>query len=153
MSTGARDRPAVELAKSVAWTVQLGLFLALAVGPLVAGFLAPLGAPQHAAEVVDVSAAADAPEGAVAYGNLSADSRAAFDALLDAPDDRVVRRTDAPPALLEPGEHTVVRGDLAVRVTATESQPLRPVAILGGVLGGVAGTILGGAVLSRDPVP
>jgi hypothetical protein len=152
MTTTGRDRPAVELLKSVGWTLQMAVFALLALSPLVAGFVAPLGPPQHAATVADVAPADAAPEGAVDVADLEADSRAAFEALVESDGDRIVRRSGDPPALLS-GETVVVDGDHAFRIETTESgPPLRPLAVLGGLLGSVVGTVLAGALVSWSPL-
>lgn len=152
MTTTGRDRPALELLKSVGWTLQVAVFALLALSPLVAGFVAPVGPPQHTASVADVAPADAAPEGAVAVADLDADSQAAFEALLDDDGDRIVRQSGDPPALLS-GETVVVDGDHAFRVETTESgPPLRPVAILVGLLASAVGTVLGGALVSKSPL-
>lgn len=145
MSADERAGPAVQLLGSVANTLGLALFALLALGPLVAGFAVPLGPPQHTAHLAGVS---PADGNGVAYESLSPASQAAFDDLLASPDDRIARQTAAPPALLR-GETVVVRGEYAYRVVASRSgPPLRPVAVLAGLVGSVLGTLLGGALLA-----
>jgi hypothetical protein len=152
MTTTGRDRPAVELLKSVGWTVQLAVFALLALSPLVAGFVAPLGPPVHAASVADVSPADAAPDGAVDVSELDENSRTLFESILAEDGDRIRERTDDPPGLLQ-GETVVVDGDYAFRVEATEKgHPRRPLAILAGLLGSVVGTVLAGAMVSKSPL-
>lgn len=129
-------------------TLQLAAFALLALGPLVAGAVVGVGPPTYTAEVVDVSA--DPPEDAVAYADLSGESRAVVDDLLAADGDRLERRTADPPSVLDPGERVVAFEDYAVRVSVTRSTPLRPVALLLGLVGSSLTTALGAAVAERN---
>jgi hypothetical protein len=135
---------------AVLGTLQVAVFAALALGPLVAGAVVGLGPPTHTATVVDVNAA---PTGdGVAYADLSADSRAVVDDLLAADGDRLRVQTAAPPAVLEPGARTVAFESYAVRVEVTRSTPLRPVALLLGLAASTLTTLAGAVVVERTPL-
>ena len=146
MSTG---RAALD---AVLGTLQTAAFAVLVLGPLAAGFVVGVGPPTYTAEVVEVvpgEVEATDTE-VVAYGSLAADSRAVVDDLLGAEDDRLQRRTDAPPAVLDPGERVVQRDGYAVRVAVERSTPLRPPAVLAGLLGSSLTLLLGAAAVERD---
>ncbi|PSQ38119.1 hypothetical protein BRD10_04370 [Halobacteriales archaeon SW_12_71_31] len=146
MSTG---RAALD---AVLGTLQLALFAVLVLGPLAAGFVVGVGPPTYTAEVVEVvpGEAETTDVETLAYADLDADSRAAVDDLLGAGNDRLQRQTDAPPAVLDPGERVVQRDGYAVRVTVERSTPLRPPAVLAGLLGSSLTLLLGAAVVERD---
>lgn len=129
-------------------TLQLAIFAALALAPLVAGALVGVGPPVYTAEVVDVTT--DPPADALVYADLSAESRAVVDDLLAADGDRVSRQTDDPPAVLDPGERVVRRDGFAVRIAVERSTPLRPVALFAGLLGSTLTLLVGAAVAERD---
>ncbi|PSQ59303.1 hypothetical protein BRD18_03820 [Halobacteriales archaeon SW_7_71_33] len=148
MSTG---RAAVD---AVLGTLQTAAFAVLVLGPLAAGFVVGVGPPTYTAEVVEVVPGEVEVETTdmevVAYADLAAESRAAVDDLLGAEDDRLQRRTDAPPAVLDPGERVVQRDGYAVRIAVERSTPLRPPAVLAGLLGSSLTLLLGAAAVERD---
>ena len=148
MSTG---RAALD---AVLGTLQTAAFAVLVLGPLAAGFVVDVGPPTYTAEVVEVvpgEVEAETTDVEVfVYEDLAAGSQAAIDDLLGAEDDRLQRRTDAPPAVLDPGERVVQRDGYAVRVAVERSTPLRPPAVLAGLLGSSLTLLLGAAAVERD---
>ncbi len=141
----------VQVAKSAAWTLQAAAIVALALGPLLAGFLAPLGPPQHTLAIDGVGPADDAGD-ALAYDNLSAESRDLFDAAFESSNDAAELRTGDPPAILASDGAVIVRDGVAYRVSTASDQPLRFPAILAGLLGSTLTTLLGAAIAERNLV-
>lgn len=150
------DPPLVETLKGVVRTVQLAAFLALVLAPLLGGFLVPLGQPAYDVEIAAVNPSGSVTAGDVRpYGALDDRSRAAFDRLLEDPDNAVRVRADAddPPWLLAGETRTVVRDGLAFRV-AVESRgpPLRFPAIVAGIALSALAAIAGYHFTEWDPV-
>lgn len=135
--------------EAIVGTLQLAVF---ALTPLVAGAVVGIGPPTYTAEVTDVSPDPGASGNALDYADLAADSQAVVDDLLAADGDRIQVRTADPPAVLNPGEQTVALDGYAVRIAVSRSTPLRPVALLAGLLGSSLTTALGAAVVER-PLP
>lgn len=148
------DPPGVETLKGVVRTVQLAAFLALVLTPLLAGFFVPLGPPAYHVEVAAVN-----PSGTVTadqvrpYEALDADSRAVFDRVLADADNAITVRTADPPAMLSGETVTVVRDDLAFRLTVDRRPPpLRFPAILAGLVLATLATVAGYRFTEWDPV-
>lgn len=148
MSADERRGAVYAVLDALVGTLQLAVFAALALAPLVGGVVVGVGPPTYTATVVDVSA--DPGTGGLAYADLSAGSRAVVDDLLAAEGDRLQRQAADPPAVLEPGERTVAFEDYAVRIEVTRSEPLRPVALLLGLVGSTLTTLAGALVVERD---
>lgn len=148
------DPPAVETLKGVVRTAQLGVFLVLVLTPLLAGFVVPLGPPAYHVEVAAVNPADSASPGeARSYEALDEASRAVFDRVLADEDNAVTVRTGDPPAILADGQVTVVRDDLAFRITVERrAPPLRFPAILAGLVVATLATVAGYRFTEWDPV-
>jgi len=148
------DPPLIETLKGLVRTLQLAAFLALALTPLVAGFLVPLGAPAYEVEIAAVN-----PSGSVTaeeirgYDSLDDESRAVFDDVLADRDNAVTVRSDARPWILDGETRTVVRDGLAFRITVEDrGPPLRFPAIVAGVMLSALAAIAGYYLTEWDPV-
>ncbi len=135
-------------ADAVVGTLQLALFAALALAPLVGAFVVDVGPPTYTATVADV-VPGDAADG-VDNDALGTASRAVVDDLLASEGDRLRRTTADPPAVLDPGDRVVQRGGYAVRIEVERSTPRRTPVLLAGLLGSTLTTLLGAAVADRQ---